>query len=215
MVKKEDKDRIMVLLVIGLFLATWVFVNSQQYVQGAVSYALIGAISLFLYNRWGTFGRVSDIEGIDSNWVKDGLIGLGLGVGTIFLGQFVSFIGVIGIPQVSSVAGTVGRFIIIVPLASIFEEVFFRDFFHDLWESKIGVPRLFATLITAVGFSVFHLSAYGESLSSAGGSFFSAGLMGFIFGIVTEKQNSLIGSIFYHATLNFYLSFFVLKVVVG
>ena len=49
----------------------------------------------------------------------------------------------------------------------------------------------------------------------ASGIFGLVALMGFIFGIVSERQNSLLGSIMYHATLNFYIGFITLNVIVG
>lgn len=217
MVKKinKEKTRIINVIVFGLFLLAFVAVNAQQYVAGAIAYAFVGILTIFLYNQWGTFGSRSDLEGVDDNFMKDSLIGVGLGIGTLFLGAFVPFIGAIGIPPVASIAGIVGRFIVIVPGAAIFEETFFRGVVMDFFDSKLKVNKYVAIIITAIFFSLFHLVAYGQNLRATGGSFFSAALMGFIFGIVSEKQNSLIGSIFYHATLNAYIGFVKLAVIVG
>jgi membrane protease YdiL (CAAX protease family) len=168
-----------------------------------------------MYGQWNKFGNLSDIEGLDDNWGINALIGLGFGILTIIVGHFVSFIGAIGIPSVQSIAGTVGRFLIIVPTAAIFEEVFFRDFLQDLLESKIGLNKYLTIGIVSVAFSLFHLAAYGNSLSAAGGSFISAAIMGFVFGIVTEKRNSLASSIAYHATLNAWIGFVKLSVIIA
>lgn len=211
----KSRGRIKIMLILALFLATFVFVNAQEYGIASVIYLIMGVLSLNLYSQWGTVGKVSDLEGIDGNFIHDAFIGFMLGVGTIVLGKFVSFIGVIGIPQVQSIAGTVGRFLIVVPIAAIFEEVFFRDFLIDFFDSKIGLPKILSNLFTAFGFSLFHLAAYGDSLSAASGSFFSAALMGFIFGLVSERQNSLAGSIAYHMTLNAWIGFVKLSVVLN
>lgn len=210
----KAKDRISILIVLISFLLIWVLINSQQFVFAVIAYLVIGGFCLFLYSQWGKFGRISDIEGIGDKWGIDLLIGLGLGVGTIILGQIFSFIGAIGIPPVQSIAGIIGRFIIIVPVASIFEATFFNDFLHDLLESKMGIPRIISMLIVAICFSFFHLVAYGNSLQASGGSFFSAGLMGFIFGLVTEWRNSLAVNFSYHATLNSWIGFVKLGVII-
>lgn len=215
MADKKSKDRASILIVGALFLATFVLINAQEFLIASFIYIVMGIMSLVLYSRWGSFGKLGNLKGIDNNFVTDALVGLGLGIGTIVLGSFVSFIGAIGIPPVQSIAGTVGRFIIIVPSASIFEEVFFRDLLSDFFKSKLKLGFLIANILTAIAFSMFHLVAYGESLALAGGSFLSAGIMGFIFGLVTEKQNSIIGSIFYHATLNFWIAFATLSVIIA
>jgi len=211
---KKAKDRISILIVLISFALVWVLVNAQQLIFGAVAYLIIGSFCLFLYSQWGKFGKISDLEGIDDKWGINALIGLGLGVGTIILGQVFSFIGAIGIPPVQSIAGIIGRFLIVVPVASTFEPVFFNDFFHDLLESKIGLPRIVAMLITASAFALFHLIAYGGSLSASGGSFFTAGLMGFVFGLVTEWRNSLAVNMVYHGVLNTWIGFVKLAVII-
>lgn len=212
---QKSKSRIKVVLVFGLFLATFVLINSREFILAAFLYIVIGVLALNLYEQWGKIGRVEDLEGIDKNFITDGLVGLGLGIGTILLARFIPILGAMGIPQVQSIAGALGKALIIIPIASIFEETFFRDFLLDFLDNKIGLPLILSNLITAVGFSFFHLAAYGESLSAAGGSFFSAALMGFIFGLVSERQNSLAGSIMYHATLNTWIGFIKLNVIIA
>src|SRR3990167_10160409 len=174
---KKARDRILILLVGISFLLVWVLVNAQQFIFGAVAYLVISAFCVFMYSQWGNFGKVNDLEGLDDKWGINALIGLGLGVGTIILGHFFSFIGVIGIPNVQSVAGVVGKFVLIVIVAPIAEEVFFRDFLHDFLESKLGLPRIVSIILSGfVFFAIFHLLAYGSSLQAQSGSFFTAGL---------------------------------------
>ena len=213
--KQKTKTRIKIVLVLGLFLALFVMFNAQQFLLAAGLYIVMGIVTLNLYGQWGKIGKLSDLEGIDSNYVTDGLVGVGLGIGTIILASIIPIIGVIGLPPVQSIAGTLGRLLIIVPIASIFEEVFFRDFLMDFLNSKLNLPRIISILLTALGFSFFHLLAYGENLAAASGSFTSAALMGFIFGLVSERQNSLAGSIMYHATLNTWLGFIKLNLIIG
>jgi membrane protease YdiL (CAAX protease family) len=215
MINKRAKKRISILLVFAFFLSTFVLINAQEFVMAAFIYIIMGGLSLFLYGQWGRLGKLGDLEGIDDNFVKDGLVGLFLGIGTIILGSFIGFIGAIGIPPVQSIAGTLGRFIIIVPVASIFEEVFFRDLEMDFLDSKLKLPKWISLIIMGISFSLFHLAAYGESLRAASGSFTSAAIMGVVFGIVTEKQNSLAGSIVYHMVLNAYIGFISAAIIIG
>lgn len=205
--KKESRQRALILLVLGLFLAMFVLINAQEFIVGAFVYIVMGGLSIFLYTQWGKLGAASDLEGIDKNWVKDGLVGIGLGIATIALSSIIPTIGAIGLPPVQSIAGILGRFILVVPCAMIFEEVFFRDKLMDFLDSKLKFPKIPSIIITAIAFSAFHLAVYGETLEAVGGSFLSAAIMGFIFGIVTELQNSLAGSITYHGTLNIWLGF--------
>jgi len=212
---ERAKTRIFVLIVLVSSVLIWVLINAQQLVYAVLIYLVISAFCIFLYSQWGKFGKINDLEGLDDKWIINALLGFGFGLATIFLGKFVSFIGVIGIPANLAVnLGAIGRFVIIVLAAPIIEEVFFRDFLQDLFQSKAGLNKYFSIVIVAVAFSLTHLLVYGQSLQNAGGSFFSAGLMGFIFGLVTEWRNSLSASITYHLTLNLYLGFIVLAVIV-
>lgn len=211
--KYTNQDRINLLLVLGMFLAIFVLINAQQWIISAVIYLVMGAFCFNVSFRWSKIGKKSDLEGIDNNWIKDALVGLGLGILTIIMGSIFSFIGAIGIPNVQTVIGTVGRFLIVVIFAPLFEETFFGDYMMDFFNSKIGLPLFFSIPLTGVIFSLYHTSAYGGSLTLASGSFFSAFLMGCIFRILSEKQNSLIGSIIFHATLNFYIGFVTLSVI--
>ncbi len=216
MVRKlaQNISGVLTLLVFGLFLGLLVLVYNQQLVWGAIIYIVFGIVSIFLYSQWGKWGK-NDLEGIGVGFWKNFFIGIGFGISTILLGQVFSFIGAIAIPPVQSIAGAVSRFVVIVPLASIFEEILFRDFLQDLLQSKLKLNKWLSILITASVFSLFHLVAYGEVLQAVGGSFFSAMLMGFIFGVVTEWRNSLGASIGYHATLNAFIGFVKLNVIVG
>lgn len=216
MEKNKKFSRASLLLVFGLFATVFVLINSQQFLIAAVVYIGIALVSLSLYKQWSGFGRKGRLAGIDDNFIKDSLVGIVLGVGTIAIGSIIPVIGALGIPNVQSVAGTVGRFIIICVSAPIFEEIFFRDFILDFFDEKFAdLPFILANGVTAMLFSFYHLTAYGESLSAASGSFLSAALMGFIFGYVRLYQKSVVGAIFYHATLNFWIGFFTLSVIIG
>ena len=211
---KDSKKRVVFILIGMLFLLIYFLVNAQEYTFSFLVYIVIGTLSFLFYVNYEKIGFFKDLEGINQNWKKDSLLGIGLGVGTIILGGIFNFIGVIGIPPVQSIAGVLGRFVIIVPTASIFESVFFHDFLHDFLYS-LGINKFFALILVGLGFALFHFTVYGASLKATGGSYFSAGLMGFVFGVVTEWRNSLATTITYHGTLNTWIGFIKLNVVLG
>ena len=157
------------------------------------------------------------LVGIDKDILKDGLIGIIIGIGIIFLGKLSPAIGAIGIPNVQSIAGATAKFIIIVLLAPIFEELFFRDVVLDFFDSKVKriIPYFLAALISSALFSIFHLFAYGESLSAVSGSFFTAFLMGMVFAYVRKFTNSNMGNITLHMVLNYWIGFGQLAIVLG
>lgn len=214
--KEKSRSRASILIVGVLFATAFVLINAQEFLLSAFIYIVIAVMSLVLYKQWSGFGRSGNLVGIDKNFFQDFFVGAGLGVGTIILSNFIPTIGALGIPNVQSISGTIGRFVIIAISAPVFEEIFFRDFMLDFFDEKFrDMPFIVANVIVAVLFALYHLVAYGESLSDASGSFFTAGLMGFIFGIVRLKQNSVAGAIAFHATLNIYLGFVSLAVIVG
>ena len=152
------------------------------------------------------------ILGIDSNYLKDFFIGILIGILIIMLGNVFKFVGVIGIPlNLTITLDDLGKFLIIVGVAPIVEEIFFRQFvlsfFDDKIEKnfKIKTPFFVASILTAIVFSLFHLSAYGGSLQGAGGSFFSAFLMGLVFAYEVKWFKSVLPSIMTHMVLNLWI----------
>lgn len=151
------------------------------------------------------------IMGIDGNYIKDSLIGLAVAIGFIVVGTFSPFISAIGIPSISqSIAGDVGRFIIVVVAASIFEEIFFREFILDFFDEKLknfglDLPYFFAALISSALFALFHFIAYSSSLSAAGGSFVSAAVVGMGFCYLRKYTSSILPSIISHSLLNWWI----------
>ena len=63
--------------------------------------------------------------GIDQNFVKDGLIGAGIGIGFILLSLITPAIA-IGFPSVPASATGTFKFLVIVIIAPILEELLFR-----------------------------------------------------------------------------------------
>ena len=207
-------QRMRILLVGLLFVVTFFLVNAQQYAFAFLIYLVMGILSVFFYTFWSKISSAGDLEGISDNWLKNSLIGFGLAIATILAGNFIPVIGTIGFPQISaSVVGEIGKWFVIVIFASVFESVFLVDGLTDFFQSKLGLNKWFSLILMASSSSIFHLTAY--VLSGAGGSFLSAGIMFFLFGMLSEYQNDLSGIIVWHSLLNYYLAYLRFSVVLG
>ena len=164
--------------------------------------------------------RESELAGIDRDWVKDGFWGLLIGVAILFAGFLIPGIGTIGIPSLpQSLADTTSRLIVIVFLASIFETFFFFDLVLSFFKDKlkrfgIKIPFVVAAILSGVVFSSFHLASYG-SLESAGGSFFTAFIMGIVFAYQRKFFKSNIPGVLTHMVLNFWIGFGSGALVIG
>jgi len=143
------------------------------------------------------------IVGIDKNWKTDLLYGVLFAVGIIVISSL-GIIGTIGIPSVSaSVAGDIGRALIVIVCAAIFESFIFQEFLLDFLDEKIiNLPFILAALLASIAFSLFHFIAYSGSLSAMGGSFFSAGLISFSWCYLRKWTKSILPVIICHAILN-------------
>lgn len=212
----KSRNRAALLVVGAIFTSIWVMINAGQFVTAALIYIVVGLVSVFFYRQWDSFGKKGGLVGIDKNWVVDGIIGIGAALGLIFLSTLSPFIGTIGIPNVQSLSGTIGRFLIIVIAAPIMEELLFRDFILDYFDNKlVNAPFFIAAVISSVLFALFHLVAYGDSLSAAQGSFITAGLAGLGFAYLRKFTNSNMANITAHMALNIWIGFYQLAVVVG
>lgn len=152
--------------------------------------------------------KTSEILGVDKNFLFDGFMGIVIGLVIVLLGKISPAISTIGIPSNLAInLDVVGRFLIIVIIASITESLFFFQFILSFFDDKlenfgIKIPFFVAAIITAIIFSLFHILAYGSSLSAAGGSFFSAFLMGLIFAYEVKIFKSVLPAILTHMVLN-------------
>ena len=147
------------------------------------------------------------ILGIDSNFIRDAFYGLIIGLVIVFLGNVFGVIGAIGIPlNLTVTLDEIGKFLVIVIVASIVETMFFFQFILSFFDDKveknfnIKISFFVAALLTASTFALFHLSVYGFQ---AGGSFISAALMGIIFSYQVKLTKSALPAIITHAVINF------------
>lgn len=191
-------------------------INSQQFFLAGLIYIAIPVVSIFLYRQWEYFGRKGNLMGISQKWLRNFFIGVSFAVGFIIVGIIIPGIEAIGLPNVQSISGTIGRFLIIVIAAPVAEELFFRDLVLDFFNEKwVDLPFFVAALIQAVGFAFYHFFAYGESLQAAGGSFFTAGIAGLGFAYLNKYTKGNASNIGAHITLNIWLGFIKLAVIFG
>lgn len=54
--QKANYNRAVIILVLGIFLALWVFINAREFVYSGVIYLIMGIIAIFLYFVWDKFG---------------------------------------------------------------------------------------------------------------------------------------------------------------
>lgn len=211
--KTNEKNlrRLNVLIIGLLIIFSFLFVNAQQYAYGFLIYIVLGMLSIFFNYSWNKITKRGDLEGLSDNWVRESFIGVGLAIVTIVVGFVVPGIGAIGFPSVSQsiieVIGTLGKFIILVPGASIFESVYLVNVLTDFFMNVLGINKYISLGLMASASSLFHVNAYGGSLIAAGGSFFSAFLMFYLFGLWAEYRNDLAGIITWHGGLNYWNAF--------
>lgn len=202
-------------LVATLFVSLFFIVNAQNYAFGFIIYTIMGIVEIFLYTSWSKITKKSDLEGLSDKALRNFFIGVGIGIAIIILGSFIPGLGAIGIPNVQSIVGIAARFFVICVFAPIFEVVFFEDLLQDFFNSFLGWNIHISIILQAALGSIFHLSAYGNSLAQSSGSFFSAFLMFIVFGYLVEKQNDDAGAIGMHMTLNIFIGFVKLAVIIA
>lgn len=119
----------------------------------------------------------------------------------------------LALPPIASFSTNIGKLLVVVILAPVVEEIFFRgvvsSYFRNIFKSKN-----LSDLLQASVFGVYHLVAYtGITLEAfdinpviaVGGSFVGAILFGFISAKVVRKYNNLIVGIIAHAIINAWL----------
>src|SRR3990167_3416919 len=165
MINKEDRNRILKLLVAVLFILSFFLVNARQYAFAFLIYIVMGILSVLFYLVWDKISKKSDLEGLGKHWIRNSFIGLGLAVVTMVAGTIIPGLGVIGTPSLSQsvvqLIGVLGSFMVIVVSASLFEGIFIINALTDFFENFLGLNKHFAISLMAVVGSFFHLTSYG------------------------------------------------------
>ena len=138
----------------------------------------------------------------NSDWKKDVLIGVGLGILFILANQISPSIS-IGIPSVPLGVTETNQNLIIGGIAPILEEIGFRGVLMGAL-LIMGLSFGLAALLQAGAFMIFHLVAYGASLS-ASGAFLGAFVFGIAMVYLVRWRNNLLPAIIVHSIFNIYL----------
>jgi len=54
--KRKNYNRAVIVLILGIFVALWVLINSSEFLTSAFLYIVLGVISIFFYWSWDKFG---------------------------------------------------------------------------------------------------------------------------------------------------------------
>ena len=211
--QKANINRAIILLVGVIFISLWVLINAGELFTAGIIYVIIPVISIFLYRQWNYFGKKGKLIGIGKGWILKYVYGVLIGGALIAFGEFTD-IGSIGIPAVQSIASTIGKFLIIVGVAGPSEELLFRDLILDFLDEKfMDMPYIIAALISSTLFALYHLTAYAGSLSASSGSFVTAGLAGMLFAYERKWFKSNTTNIATHMTLNAWIGYAKLSII--
>lgn len=133
-------------------------------------------------------------------------------VGAIFGGVFIfaqsaSGIFSIGLPKSPLSLGPLAGQIVVIFIAPIVEELFFRGVMYHYLANVLSVRPFMANVIQATAFALFHLNVFGSFFASSG-NFIGA----FIFGLIAGYVSTIFGSgrlhdvfpaVVAHALINF------------
>ena len=203
MVKKVvgSSKRVLALVFLALIVVGWVMVNSPELFNSAVIYLVFGLVAFTVYYSevYKRFNLVLVSSFLDKNL----FIGLGVGLFFIVLSK-VNSVFSLSLPGAFLSLSSVSRFIIICLVAPILEEILFRGMIYRMILKLVFKNKVFALVLQASLFSLYHLYAYGAS-SGVIGSFIGAFLFGLVAGLLIDFTNDLKTSIVTHIVFNTFL----------
>jgi membrane protease YdiL (CAAX protease family) len=213
MIKQENKA-VRVIIIAMAFLLSFLFVVNP------LSQSIISVYIIFLIIAFWIYSMKEyqlELIGISTKTLGRSLI-WGLSIGGLFylatkLVQGLSF----GLPLLPNAISDQLKLFIIVLVAPIVEEIFFRGsllaYLRDTLPTKKNIWM--AIIVQAVIFSIFHLGAYITgfyslpsinvglmAINSNISAFISAGLFGMIAGIIAVKTKNLLSTIILHSLIN-------------
>lgn len=154
------------------------------------------------------------LVGIGPRIKRDLLLGLAIGIAFYGISKLIPALGTIGLPPGTQAIGdSLGKILLVVIVAPVVEELFFRGALLDILDTKLKLSFFVAALISSAFFSFYHFTAYGASLSAASGSFILAGFVGFGLCYVRKYADSNTPNIIIHAVLNFLILVTTLSLV--
>lgn len=199
-----DYVRIILLLIVGIGLASWIQVN-YDFQTGAIYIAmmLIAVILYSITDKLPKNGFVAKLYGIDENWRFDAILGAVLGFAFITVMNTTSI--TMGTPSAiyplttfAEKISIISTLVVIGFLAPVGEEPFFRGIF--MWFGWQNLKHIILAIIAVgIAFAGFHYQAYGAALPAA---YVGAFLFSTIACLVTLRTKSLLPSIIMHSMVN-------------
>lgn len=199
--------RIIMLLVVYLFVASWIQINYQSD-TGAV-YIAMGLISLLVYALAESLGLkdvINKLIGIDDNWTVDAVVGLVIGF-VIIMVMEATFV-TMGYPSAiypqtafAEKITLLSTLIVVGFLAPVGEEVAFRGVFVWFAWSNLRFYTV-AVILSSAAFAAFHYQAYSATLVSA---YVGAFIIGTLLALTATQTKSLLPGIVIHAMINIHL----------
>lgn len=199
---------------LGLVASFWFWFTVDDFGDSGLIYmgmgllAMIGVPLFWMATRPVRLGeRLPSWPGFQLDGAGDDIL-LGVGLGVMFMllagvGRATgSATAVIPLPPFASQFAGDSRFIAVVLLAPVLEEVFFRGWLYGMLvngfrrgrgarvEGVISGAEIGAALISGVVFSLFHVAAYGTALGTA---FFTVGLFGVSAAVLNARGGRLGG----------------------
>lgn len=198
------------LLFLSIILSLFVGFNGQEteVLLSSLAYAVTaGLIYLFIQTK-----GLKEFTLIGDNITGDVIIGLLVGGGFIFLNSVNSAIS-LGAPQGLISLGFAGLFAVVVVIAPIVEEFFFRGTIQPWLYNNFGKSNMFSIIVQAGMFALYHFAVYGGflGLTTSPGLFVGAAIFGLVAGLLVRNSKkigditTLERSIVAHALFNFWL----------
>lgn len=204
MVSLEIK-RVLILAAVAFLVSVFLYTNSgEEYGKAGI---IFGGMSLFIliFFFYGGIGKKIGIDNLRGDPVR----GLVFGI-VLIAANVLGFFNLL-LPPIAAFSN-VAKFITVVILAPIIEELVFRGILYQILSSKLGFWK--AAAGQAAIFSSFHLLVYAGTplnqfttagLLAVGGSFLSAFVFGLAAQFVNRKFNNHLVNIIGHAVINFWL----------
>lgn len=133
---------------------------------------------------------------------KAAVLGIGIGAGFLLFASFIAS-SLISVPKTLGI-GSIATFLLVVIVAPILEELFFRFFLLFLFTRELGLNPPIAILAQAAAFSAFHLAVWTSGFYGAASSpLLGAAVFGVLAGGVVLATGNLFAPLVAHVLVNF------------
>lgn len=212
-IKKNERRRLITAVILIMFFLAFVLFNIE-YKTGALYMVLLGIsfLTLIFWDKIPKKRPDRKMFSFQKDWKKDGLIGIGIGLGVLFLFSAIPGLSLAVPSAPQSIAfpeplATAGQWTTVVGVASLTEEVAFRTTLFAILFIVMGLSFFYSAVLSSAFFSIFHTKAYAGVLAldpilAVSGAFVSAFLVAMLFCYVNKFRGSVSTSIGAHGSIN-------------